>query len=153
MNYYFIFFNSLNGQSSAKTARKSIKLLKYIKLPKLLRLGQLVRKCKKYQKYQGATTILFIIKQGEYGKELFIIAKGSVLVYDSSINENKQKSLLILKDGAFIGEIASVLELKRTRTVRAITVCETCILDKKSFENIIQHYPEFAYKCIQLMER
>lgn len=65
----------------------------------------------------------YIIFKGDVGKELFIIAKGLV-----DIIPNKESSQRItLGKGEFLGEIALVMDVRRTSDVVAKTICETYV--------------------------
>lgn len=91
-----------------------------------------------------------IITKGELGRELFIIAKGSVLVFDPEIPNDANSTPLdddddiVLSDGSFFGEIALVMDVVRTRSIVALTICECCVLDKENFDSILCSFPNFA---------
>ena len=88
-----------------------------------------------------------IITQGEFGRELFIVSKGEVRV--QKLDENHPA--VRLKDGSFFGEIALLMEVERTRTVVAATICELCILEKGLFDHILGEFPQFAHEMKRLV--
>lgn len=88
----------------------------------------------------------FIIRKKDIGRELFIIKKGMVGVF------NDLQYLKSLQKGQFFGEVALLGEKKhRTATVRAISVCELCVLYANDFANISSEYPELLVNMTQYM--
>jgi CRP-like cAMP-binding protein len=118
----------------------------------------------------------FIIREGDIGKELFMIVKGvvrvmppkdeapsspSVPISDSSMETGSvtatatatdtntqaaatQQKKILLGEGDFFGEIGVVMEVQRTRSVRAESMAELCILSRDGFNKIMVEFPEFA---------
>lgn len=78
-----------------------------------------------------------IIKTGDIGEEMFIIAHGVVNI----ILENGDR-VASLHDGQIFGEIALLKEIKRTANVESQTYCDLYKLTKKSFNDIVGRYPE-----------
>lgn len=89
----------------------------------------------------------FIIRKGDIGRELFIIKKGMVGVF------NDTKYLKTLHKGQYFGEVALLAEgpKKRTATIRAISVTELCLLYAKDFHDISFEYPELLHNMAQYM--
>ncbi|TMW55851.1 hypothetical protein Poli38472_008499 [Pythium oligandrum] len=87
----------------------------------------------------------YIIREGEIGKELFMIVKGIVRVMPpkNCFDKNESKKIL-LGEGDFFGEIGVVMEVERTRSVKAECMSELCILARSGFEKILVEFPEFA---------
>jgi CRP-like cAMP-binding protein len=94
-----------------------------------------------------------IIFKGDVGKELFIIAKGVVEVLRDDLppSQRKKSPPILLKNGSFFGEIALIMETRRTCSVQARTVCEVNILEQKTFDTIIRENPDFARKMNELV--
>jgi glucose-6-phosphate 1-dehydrogenase len=80
-----------------------------------------------------------IIKEGDVGKEMYLLCRGEVEATDS-----KGKLLNTLKDGDFFGEIGVLISEKRTATVRAKTLCDLFVLEKADFSRILRDHPQFA---------
>ena len=62
-----------------------------------------------------------VVRKGAVGKEMFFIYRGKCTVL---ANDNKSP-LFTLKQGSFFGEIALVLNERRTASVIAASFCET----------------------------
>jgi CRP-like cAMP-binding protein len=88
-----------------------------------------------------------IIYYDEIGKEMFIVRKGlvEILVSDGSGGTNgAEEKRIYLRDGNFFGETALVIDVRRTNTVRAVTICDLNVLSKRAFNEIAAEYPEFG---------
>lgn len=94
-----------------------------------------------------------IIYKGDVGKELFIIAKGVVEVLrdDLPTKARERTHPILLRNGSFFGEIALVMEVRRTCSVQARTVCEVSILLQKSFDAILSEHPAFGRRMNELV--
>lgn len=77
-----------------------------------------------------------IIKIGDIGEEMFIIAHGNVDVVLPS-----GERVATLHDGQIFGEIALLKETTRTANIQSQTYCDLYKLTKKSFNEIVQRYP------------
>jgi glucose-6-phosphate 1-dehydrogenase len=80
-----------------------------------------------------------IIKRGDIGRELYLIARGEVEVLDDAGNVLK-----VLTDGDIFGEIGVLLSKPRTADVRAKRSCDLFVLDKSDFSRILRDNPQFA---------
>ncbi len=94
-----------------------------------------------------------ILYKGDVGKELFIIAKGIVEVLrDDLPPAQRQKAPpIFLCNGSFFGEIALIMETRRTCSVQARTICETNILRQNTFDTILKQNPDFARSMNELV--
>ncbi|ETV79325.1 hypothetical protein H257_07363 [Aphanomyces astaci] len=150
------------------------------------------------------TTVIFlpqdkIITRGEVGKDLFIVARGCVIVLagdvvdDSTITkltlkQKQQQSNIsivppitrlssvtasskvvsassskyaqgndghggdvVLLEGSFFGEMGLLMEVERTRTVVAGSICELGVLSKKDFTLVMKQFPSFANEIKRLV--
>ncbi|KAG7388932.1 hypothetical protein PHYPSEUDO_011579 [Phytophthora pseudosyringae] len=87
----------------------------------------------------------FIIQEGEIGKELFMIVKGIVRVLPpNGCKKPESQTLILLSEGDFFGEIGVVMEVERTRSVKAECMAELCVLARDGFDKILVEFPEFA---------
>jgi glucose-6-phosphate 1-dehydrogenase len=80
-----------------------------------------------------------IIRKGDIGREMYVLARGEVEVLDDG-----GKVIKTLKDGDFFGEIGVLTSLPRTASVRAKTGCDLFVLDKTDFSRILRDHPQFA---------
>jgi glucose-6-phosphate 1-dehydrogenase len=80
-----------------------------------------------------------IIKKGDIGRELYLLARGEVEVLDDKGNVMK-----VLADGDIFGEIGVLMSKPRTADVRAKTSCDLFVLDKADFSRVLRDNPQFA---------
>lgn len=94
------------------------------------------------QRYHAPSDM--IIRSGEDGREMFIIAHGEVDVYAG------EKVATTLKSGQFFGEIALLEEVTRSADVKSKTYCDLYTLDKENFGEIIKKYPDLKKKFMEV---
>ncbi|NEQ37748.1 MAG: mechanosensitive ion channel [Okeania sp. SIO3I5] len=87
----------------------------------------------------------FLFHEGDPGDAFYIILSGSVEVFVEKIN----KHLTTLKAGKFFGELALMLGIPRTASVRAIEDTILFAIHKKGFEKILHENPELAEVIVQ----
>ena len=94
-----------------------------------------------------------ILFKGDIGKELFIISKGVVEVLRDDLPPQKRRNArkILLKNGSFFGEIALVMEVRRTCSVQARTVCEVNILQQDAFDAVVRENPHFGRRLTELV--
>jgi hypothetical protein len=73
---------------------------------------------------------------------MYIIRKGSVKVFGTEI---------VLQEGAFFGEMALMLHLRRNASVLAESMCDLCVLHKNDFDGILVDNPSFADKMKEMV--
>ncbi len=86
-----------------------------------------------------------VIRKGDVGRELYLIARGEVEVLDDVGNVIK-----VLKDGDIFGEMGILMSTPRTANVRARTSCDLFVLDKSDFSRILRDNPQFAHAVQQV---
>ncbi|DBA01338.1 TPA: hypothetical protein N0F65_001577 [Lagenidium giganteum] len=86
----------------------------------------------------------YIIREGDIGKELFMIVKGVVRVMPPKDGPQEEERKILLGEGDFFGEIGVVMEVERTRSVKSEGMAELCILSREGFDKILVEFPEFA---------
>ncbi len=89
-----------------------------------------------------------LIKKGDVGREMYMIARGEVEVVD-----DYGSVLKTLKDGDFFGEIGILMSKPRTATVRAKTTCDLFVLDKADFSRILRDHPHFAAHVLEVAKQ
>lgn len=78
-----------------------------------------------------------IVRKGDEGDSMFIIASGEVEV---ELGAGRQP--VILGTGQFFGELALIERTTRTATVRAVDECKLLELSGKDFHELMRHHPE-----------
>ena len=81
-----------------------------------------------------------IIKQGEVGRQLFFLEKGTLHVYFEATIK-KRKIINCLETGAMFGEISLVFDCKRTATVVSRNYATCSALNKEDFEELCKKHP------------
>ncbi len=84
-----------------------------------------------------------ILRHGDPSKEMYMILRGEVDVFDKHGHLVKT-----LKDGEVFGEIGLLMSTPRTATIVAKTQCDLFVLEKKDFSRILRDYPQFAEAMI-----
>jgi predicted RND superfamily exporter protein len=113
---------------------KSCALFENMKIPEIKKTILLSR-VKKVKK--GNT----LIKEDDFGNEMFIILNGSV---DVIIGSNEK--IATLEVGDVVGEVGFVKNIRRTATVIATTNIVVLVLNAKDIENSISSYPKIYSK-------
>jgi glucose-6-phosphate 1-dehydrogenase len=80
-----------------------------------------------------------VIKKGDIGRELYLVARGEVEVLDDVGNVIK-----VLRDGDIFGEVGVLMSTPRNANVRAKTSCDLFVLEKADFSRILRDNPRFA---------
>src|SRR5262249_44240729 len=89
-----------------------------------------------------------IIRKGEIGREMYLLARGEVEVLDDS-----GEVVNVLKDGDFFGEIALLMSTPRVANVRARSSCDLFVLDKADFNRILHDHPQFAHGVMEVAKK
>ncbi len=90
-----------------------------------------------------------LIKEGETGKEAYLILKGEVEVYKES--KEGRLSLDTLGRGAIVGEMSLIAKDKRNASVVALEDTDAAILTKNVLTQNIKKLPLFMAKIIMSM--
>ncbi len=90
-------------------------------------------------------TILF--KEGDLGKEMFIIQKGKVQIR-KRVGEG-EKVLAELGDGEFFGEMALLMGLSRSATVEVIAESKILVVGPDTFESLLKSNVQIALKMLR----
>lgn len=88
-----------------------------------------------------------IVKKGDVGRELYLVARGKVEV------QNEDGSLIkTLAAGDIFGEVALLMQTPRVADVRAKTSCDLFVLDKADFSRILRDNPQIATAIQQVAQ-
>lgn len=96
-----------------------------------------------YRKRLQPSEILF--HEGDPGNAFYIILSGSVEVYVEKIN----KHLTNLGAGKFFGELALMLGIPRTATVRSKEETILFVITNKDFQKLLRENPELSEVIVQ----
>ncbi len=94
---------------------------------------------KKYAKGQA------IFMEGTFGREMYIVLKGSVDVTTGGV------LLTNLKPGSFFGEMSLLTDLPRSATCKVPEETFLLVINQDNFTKIIKEEPLLAYKLMQVM--
>jgi CRP-like cAMP-binding protein len=93
----------------------------------------------------GAT----IFKEGDIGAEMFIIQAGQVKITKKTANE--EKTLVILSEGDFFGEMAVIDREPRSASAVAIAETKCIVLNQEVFEATMQSNIHIVKKILRNM--
>lgn len=83
-----------------------------------------------------------VVKEGETGREFFIVLSGEVSV---NVGGNE---VAVLKEGEWFGELAIIDPAPRDATVTALSPCELLVIDARSFAPLLEEVPVLARKIM-----
>jgi CRP-like cAMP-binding protein len=92
-------------------------------------------------------TVLF--REGELGRDMFIIQKGKVQVRKKV--GTTEKVLAELSDGEFFGEMALLMGMDRSATVEVIEDSKILVVSPNTFESLLKGNIEIALKMLKKM--
>ncbi len=92
-------------------------------------------------------TILF--REGELGRDMFIIQKGKVQVRKKV--GTTEKVLAELSEGEFFGEMALLMGMDRSATVEVIEDSKILVVSPDTFESLLKGNIEIALKMLKKM--
>ncbi|KDO26603.1 hypothetical protein SPRG_08007 [Saprolegnia parasitica CBS 223.65] len=81
--------------------------------------------------------------RGEFGRHMYFLVKGTVEVV---INVNTPQELLckVLSEGSYFGELAMLLNSKRSASIRCKTFGVLYVLSRSGMDHIHSHYPNIS---------
>ena len=86
-----------------------------------------------------------IIRKGELGQELYLLARGKVEVLGDA-----GQVIKVLSDGDIFGEIGVLMSRPRTADVRARRACDLFVLQRADFSRILRDNPHIAAAIQQI---
>jgi len=92
-----------------------------------------------------------IIRQGDQGREMFIIQKGAVEV--ATAVDGREIILATLTRGDFFGEMSLLEKVPRSATVRAKAATTLLVLNTGSLLLKIRRDPTFAFDILKKMSQ
>ena len=91
----------------------------------------------------------YVVREGDIGYDMFFISRGSADV----MSGDETITYATLSAGQFFGEIALLLSMPRTATVKAKEYCDLYRLEKEIFDRVIERYPDFTETIKKLAEK
>ena len=104
------------------------------------------------QKFKAGSTI---IKEGDYGNELFIFLSGQIEIVKQTL-QNEPYTIVTLNSetgGVYVGEFALIDNDKRSATVIAKTDCECLVIKRETFIRFGNKYPEIGLNITRAIAR
>jgi CRP/FNR family transcriptional regulator len=93
-----------------------------------------------------------IVREGEMGVGVFMIRKGKVAVTKEQDGRDDEQ-LATLGPGEVFGEIALLIDMPRTATVRALEPTEVLGLTAWNFRAELQKSAELSYQLLRILAR
>lgn len=90
-----------------------------------------------------------IIREGDLGKEMYIIIQGEVSVLKDL--GWGQRELMRRKSGEIFGEMALILDVKRTATIQTVEYTECFILKRHDFNNLLDKNVKIARCFLRIL--
>ena len=90
-----------------------------------------------------------LFREGELGRDMFIIQKGKVQVRKKV--GTTEKVLAELSDGEFFGEMALLMGMDRSATVEVIEDSKILVVSPDTFESLLKGNIEIALKMLKKM--
>jgi CRP/FNR family transcriptional regulator, cyclic AMP receptor protein len=86
-----------------------------------------------------------LIREGERGREFFVIADGEVEV------TRQGSPIATLGPGSFVGEMALLSDVPRTATVTALTPLDVLVITDRGFSGLLERVPSLWPKLGQAL--
>ena len=102
---------------------------------------------KMMQTYQPHTVIF---SEGEPGRTMYVILEGEVEIRKKT-GKNAYKTLTVLKNGDFFGEMAIIENKPRSATAVARVTSRLVMLDTDAFYTMVEKSSDFAVKMIKTL--
>ncbi|MBI3395930.1 MAG: cyclic nucleotide-binding domain-containing protein [Spirochaetia bacterium] len=93
-----------------------------------------------------------IIKEGDAGKEVFLVISGKVVVTER-LQKGSYRILNTLGPGELFGEMAMLENAARSATLIAATQAKILVLTPHDFEMIFKSHPRWAFKILTAIGR
>lgn len=92
----------------------------------------------------------YLIRQGQKAEEAYIIEKG---LFHVKVNENPNKIIATLKPGDIVGEVALVMDVKRTANVIAATESRVIVIRKEDFLKTFKNKTELSKSVLNMIKK
>ena len=102
--------------------------------------------------HQKGVYIKIIFNENVMGDVLYIIKKGSVQIY-KVLGSGQEKTLAVLHEQAFFGEMSLLDDSPRSASARAMEDSTLLNVDKDSFKEVVNEYPEIAFEIFKVFSQ
>lgn len=92
-----------------------------------------------------------LFREGDEGDEMYLIKSGEIKI--TTEVEGKEKTLAVLNEGAFFGEMALIDNRPRSASAIAKTDCKLIIVDREAFLRKVNENPFIKYIIGTLSKR
>ena len=86
-----------------------------------------------------------VVREGTPGNRFYLIARGQVAVEKDS-PDGTPKTVCVLDDGDYFGEIALIKNIPRSATIRTLTPCVMLSLHRDIFQNLLDRASDLREK-------
>ncbi len=86
-----------------------------------------------------------LIREGERGREFFVIVSGEVEVW------RKGRKIATLGPGSFVGEMALLSKAPRNATVTAVTPLDVLVITDRAFLDLLDRMPDLWLKVARAL--
>jgi CRP-like cAMP-binding protein len=93
-----------------------------------------------------------IFGEGEIGDVLYIIKKGSVKIF-KKLETGEEKTLAVLKEQQYFGEMAILDDSTRSASARANEDSIILSVDKENFREVVKEFPEIAFEIFKVFSQ
>lgn len=88
-----------------------------------------------------------LIREGELGRELFIVREGEARV------SRKGRKVANLGPGSYFGELSLLSRLPRNSTITATTDMDLLVLGSREFGALLDEVPSITHKLLEAMAK
>lgn len=106
-------------------------------------LARIARACDEIQVKAGKE----LIREGELGRELFVIRQGEAEV------RRKSRKVATLGPGGYFGELSLLSRLPRNSTITALTDMDLLVLGAREFGALLDEVPSISHKLLEAMAK
>lgn len=93
-----------------------------------------------------------IFNEGDIGDVLYIIKKGSVKIF-KKLENGEEKTLAVLKEQQYFGEMAILDDSTRSASARAGEDSILLSVDKENFGEVVKEFPEIAFEIFKVFSQ
>jgi len=122
---------------------RNVPLFSHLNFKQLRRIAQLLH----YRKYLKKQTIF---SEKDYGDAFYIILSGIVKIFKLA-PDGRKKTLAILKENDFFGEMAELDKAERSANAQAFTDAEVFKIKRHDFESFLKINPRIAIQMLQTL--